>query len=36
VIGVVIGNILILGLVGFLINRGTSAIETRLMRWRPT
>jgi sulfonate transport system permease protein len=29
-------GILILGLVGFLINRGASAIEARLFRWRPT
>ncbi len=29
-------GILILGLVGFLINRGASAIEARLLRWRPT
>ncbi|MDR3529234.1 MAG: ABC transporter permease [Rhodopila sp.] len=28
-------GILILGLVGFLINRGASAIEARLLRWRP-
>jgi sulfonate transport system permease protein len=27
-------GILILGLLGFLINRGASAIETRLLRWR--
>jgi sulfonate transport system permease protein len=32
----VILGILILGLVGFLINRGASAIEARLLRWRPT
>jgi sulfonate transport system permease protein len=31
----VILGILILGLVGFLINRGASAIEARLLRWRP-
>ena len=30
----VILGILILGLVGFLINRGASAIEARLLRWR--
>jgi sulfonate transport system permease protein len=29
-------GILILGLVGFLINCGASAIEARLLRWRPT
>ena len=29
-------GVLILGLVGFLINRGASAIEGRLLRWRPT
>jgi sulfonate transport system permease protein len=29
-------GILILGLVGFLINRGASAIEARLLRWRPS
>jgi sulfonate transport system permease protein len=29
-------GILILGLVGFLINRGASAIEGRLLRWRTT
>jgi sulfonate transport system permease protein len=28
-------GILILGLVGFLINRGASAVEDRLLRWRP-
>ncbi len=27
-------GILVLGLLGFLINRGASAIETRLLRWR--
>jgi sulfonate transport system permease protein len=27
-------GILILGLVGFLINRGASAIEKRLLRWQ--
>jgi ABC-type nitrate/sulfonate/bicarbonate transport system permease component len=32
----VIFRILVLGLVGFLINRGASAIETRLLRWRPS
>jgi sulfonate transport system permease protein len=32
----VILGILILGLVGFLINRGASVIEARLLRWRPT
>jgi len=30
----VILGILILGLVGFLINRGASAVEARLLRWR--
>jgi sulfonate transport system permease protein len=29
-------GILILGLVGFLMNRGASAVEARLLRWRPT
>ena len=28
-------GILILGAVGFVINRGASAIEARLLRWRP-
>jgi ABC-type nitrate/sulfonate/bicarbonate transport system permease component len=28
-------GILILGVVGFAINRGASAIEARLLRWRP-
>jgi sulfonate transport system permease protein len=32
----VILGILILGLVGFLINRGASAIEMRLLRWQET
>ncbi|WP_158930433.1 ABC transporter permease [Acidisphaera sp. S103] len=32
----VILGILILGLVGFLINRGASAVEARLLRWRDT
>jgi sulfonate transport system permease protein len=32
----VILGILILGLVGFLINRGASAVETRLLRWQQT
>jgi ABC-type nitrate/sulfonate/bicarbonate transport system permease component len=32
----VILGILILGPVGFLINRGASAIEARLLRLRPT
>jgi sulfonate transport system permease protein len=32
----VILGILILGLVGFLINRCASAIEVRLLHWRPT
>jgi sulfonate transport system permease protein len=31
----VILGILILGLVGYLINRGASAVEVRLLRWRP-
>jgi sulfonate transport system permease protein len=31
----VVLGILILGLVGFLINRGASAVEDRLLRWRP-
>jgi sulfonate transport system permease protein len=31
----VVLGILILGLVGFLINRGASAIEAHLLRWRP-
>jgi sulfonate transport system permease protein len=35
-IDLVMLGILILGLVGFLINRGASAIEARLLRWRPT
>lgn len=31
----VVLGILILGLVGFLINRGATAVEARLLRWRP-
>jgi ABC-type nitrate/sulfonate/bicarbonate transport system permease component len=31
----VILGILILGFVGFAINLGASAIEARLMRWKP-